>query len=69
VPWTKPESELPFDPEAKASLYGAGSPHPGGFNAVMGDGSVRFFKNSIPAQIFRALITRAGGEAIPGGAF
>jgi prepilin-type processing-associated H-X9-DG protein len=69
VPWTKPDSDLPFDPDAKASLYGAGSPHPGGFNAVMGDGSVRFFKNSISAEIFRALITRAGGEVIPGGAF
>jgi prepilin-type processing-associated H-X9-DG protein len=64
VPWTKPDSDLPFDPDAKASLYGAGSPHPGGLNAVMGDGSVRFLKNSISAEVFRALITRAGGEVV-----
>ena len=43
----QPDSDLPFDPEAKPSLYGAGSSHPGGFNAVMADGSVRFIKNSI----------------------
>ena len=42
VPWTKPDSDLPFDPEAKPSLHGAGSPHPGGFNAMFVDGSVRF---------------------------
>jgi prepilin-type processing-associated H-X9-DG protein len=69
VPWTRPDSDLPFDPDARASLYGAGSPHPGGFNATMGDGSVRFIKNSIAVEIFRALITRAGGEVIRGGTF
>ena len=41
VPWTKPDSDLPFDPDAAASLYGAGSPHPGGFDVAMADGSVR----------------------------
>ena len=42
VPWTKPDSDLAFDPNAAASLYGAGSPHPGGFKAAFADGSVRF---------------------------
>jgi prepilin-type processing-associated H-X9-DG protein len=69
VPWTKPDSDLEFDPDAKPSLYGAGSPHPGGFNALFGDGSVRFIKNSIAAQVFRALITRAGGEVIAADSF
>ena len=32
VPWTKPD-DLKFDPNAKPTLNGAGSPHPGGFNA------------------------------------
>ncbi len=62
VPWTKPDAELPFDPaqldpDAKPSLFGAGSMHPGGFNASMADGSVRFFKTTINFNVFRALIT------------
>jgi prepilin-type processing-associated H-X9-DG protein len=69
VPWTRPDSDLPFDPNAPASLYGAGSPHPGGLNAVMGDGSVRFLRKTTAFQVFRALITRAGGEVIGAGAF
>ena len=61
VPWTKP-AELPFDPAAAPSLFGAGSPHPGGFNAVFGDGAVFFLKNLIDVNMFKSLITRAGGE-------
>jgi prepilin-type processing-associated H-X9-DG protein len=64
VPWTKPDSDLPFDPAARPSLHGAGSSHPGGFNTAFADGSVRFIKNSINVQTFRALITRAGGEVV-----
>jgi prepilin-type processing-associated H-X9-DG protein len=63
VPWTKPD-DLPFDPAAPPSFFGAGSKHPGGFNALFADGSVRFMKISVGAQTFRALITRAGGEII-----
>ena len=68
VPWTKPD-DLSFDPAAAPSLHGAGSPHPGGFHASMADGSVRFLKNTIDLNVFRALITRAGGEVIGAGAF
>ena len=63
VPWTKPD-ELMFDPEAKPSFQGAGSPHPGGFNTGFADGSVRFIKNSVSLQVWKALITRASGEVI-----
>ena len=68
VPWTKPD-DLPFDPQAAPSLYGAGSDHPGGCNCGFADGSVRFIKTSISLQVFRALITRAGGEVIAADSF
>src|SRR4029077_885 len=63
VPWTKPD-ELSFDPKAKPSLFGAGSPHPGGFNAAFADGSVRFITNAVSLNVFRAFITRAGSEVV-----
>jgi prepilin-type processing-associated H-X9-DG protein len=68
VPWTKPDV-LEFDPQAKPSLFGAGSPHPGGFNATFGDGSVRFLKNSINLNVFKALVTRNGGEVVSSDSF
>jgi prepilin-type processing-associated H-X9-DG protein len=68
VPWTRPD-DLNFDPAAAPSLSGAGSPHPGGFNVLMTDGSVRFFKRSIDLQTFKSLITRAGGEILRADSF
>jgi prepilin-type processing-associated H-X9-DG protein len=38
--------------------------HPGGANLMMGDGSVRFARNSINVSIWQALGTRNGGETI-----
>ena len=40
------------------------SDHPGGSNYLFGDGSVRFLKTGIDLRVYRALGTRAGGEAI-----
>jgi prepilin-type processing-associated H-X9-DG protein len=40
------------------------SRHPGGVNAMMGDGSVRFIKNTVSLVTWRALGTRNGGETI-----
>ena len=68
VPWTKP-ADLTFDAAAAPSLHGAGSPHPGGFDAVFADGSVHFIKLTIDPTVFRALITRNRGEVINEGAF
>jgi prepilin-type N-terminal cleavage/methylation domain-containing protein/prepilin-type processing-associated H-X9-DG protein len=42
----------------------ANSRHPGGVNACMADGSVRFFKSSINLATWRAVGTRNGGEVI-----
>lgn len=41
------------------------SRHSEGVNAVMGDGSVRFFNDSIDLRVWRALGTRSGEEHIP----
>ena len=43
--------------------------HPGGVNAQMMDGSVRFIKNSISQQVWRAIGTRANGEVISSDSF
>jgi hypothetical protein len=63
VPWTKPD-DLMLEPAARASLFGAGSSHAGGFYIAMADGSVRFVDHSINPQTFRALVTRSGGEVV-----
>ncbi len=40
------------------------SRHPGGVNTLLGDGSVRFVKQSVALETWRALGTRAGGEVL-----
>ena len=42
----------------------ARSAHPGGVNAAMADGSVRFVKSTINKAIWQAIGTRAGGEVV-----
>jgi prepilin-type N-terminal cleavage/methylation domain-containing protein/prepilin-type processing-associated H-X9-DG protein len=44
--------------------YGARSRHPGGLNVAMGDGSVRFVKNSVDVRTWRAMSTTHGGEIV-----
>ena len=68
TPWTKP-ADLPFDENAPPSLYGAGSKHPGGFNALFTDGSVLFLKTTIHPTALKALITRNGGEVVNADSF
>jgi prepilin-type N-terminal cleavage/methylation domain-containing protein/prepilin-type processing-associated H-X9-DG protein len=44
----------------------ARSRHTGGVNILMGDGSVRFARDSIDSQLWRNMSTRAGGEIVSG---
>ncbi|MDX2037213.1 MAG: DUF1559 domain-containing protein [Isosphaeraceae bacterium] len=46
------------------AFAGARSRHPGGINVVLGDGSVRFIKNTINHPIWQALNTIASGEVL-----
>jgi hypothetical protein len=61
IPWTKPE-DIPFDPQGPLPQLGGFTPD--GFNALYGDGSVRYIKNTVNPAVLKALITRAGGEVI-----
>jgi prepilin-type processing-associated H-X9-DG protein len=47
----------------------ARSYHPGGVNALFGDGSVKFIKSSINGVAWRGLGTVAGGEVISADAY
>ncbi len=49
---------------ALRAVMPASSYHPGGVNLLLGDGSVRFVKNTINLTTWQALGTRAGGEVI-----
>ena len=42
----------------------ARSYHPGGVNALLADGSVKFFKKTISVAVWRALSTTTGGEVV-----
>lgn len=43
---------------------GFGSPHPGGMQILMADGSVRFISEFVDPAIIEALATKAGGERV-----
>jgi len=47
----------------------ARSYHPGGVNALLGDGSVRFVKTTINGWVWRGLGTVGGGEVVSGDSF
>jgi prepilin-type processing-associated H-X9-DG protein len=48
----------------QSAYAGSRSRHPGGINVLLGDGSVRFVKNSINMQIWLGLNSISGGEVI-----
>ena len=53
-------------PQAWDRWSAYGSKHTGGMNAALADGSVRFVRATVAADVFRAVGTRAGGEVVPG---
>jgi len=60
--WQSPTA--PIGCRFGSSAKGFISRHPGGANFLLGDGSVRFLKNSINMQTYCALGSRAGGEVV-----
>ncbi len=62
VPWTKPE-ELMYEPNQPlpelATLF------PDGFRCAMVDGWVRWVPRQVDERLFRAAVTRNGGEVLP----
>ncbi|MDX2036590.1 MAG: DUF1559 domain-containing protein [Isosphaeraceae bacterium] len=65
-----------FDVDWTSARFGPGTPrqsyravtsrsfHPGGVNAAMLDGTVRFVKSSVAQSVWRAMGTQAGGELL-----
>jgi prepilin-type processing-associated H-X9-DG protein len=64
VPWTKPE-DVPAEIALHVKgLTGTHGNHKTGFNALFGDGSVKFLKSSIDPQRLYWMLTRDGGEVL-----
>jgi prepilin-type processing-associated H-X9-DG protein len=62
-PWPdEPWVNAPNHKGSKADDYW--SLHPGGCNFLLGDGSVRFIKETVNPMVFSALASRAGGEVV-----
>ena len=62
VPWTKPAD---LDADAQTPKLGTARESDPGILAAFVDGSVRFISDNIDPQVWKALITRSGGEVAP----
>ncbi len=63
VVWTSPD-DWQFDPNRPRA--GLGKAHPGGSLVLFADGHVLLLSDSIDPEVFRKLITIAGGEVVGG---
>lgn len=61
VIWTRPDD---LEVNLQQPLEGLAGARPGGFQAVLGDGVVKFISDNIDLQLLRALFSPAGGEAV-----
>lgn len=57
-------NNIGLDSRGTITMVSASSVHPGGVNCLMGDGSVKFIKDTIQPFIWYSLATVSGGEAI-----
>jgi prepilin-type N-terminal cleavage/methylation domain-containing protein len=57
-----------FPQSLNEGTFGFRSLHPGGANFLVGDGTVKFVKQTLNPKIYQALGTRANGEIVPGDA-
>lgn len=67
VNWAEPKDLAASNVSFPLGTGGGASPdsyHPGGLNAALCDGSVRFLSDSISPQTFQALLTKGGAEVI-----
>ncbi len=62
--YTTPNSSIPDVVVHFTGFFAPRSFHPGGAQALMGDGSVRFLPNTIDAAVHRALHSASGGEVV-----
>ena len=75
VPWTKPGTEIPVVSPAPANtrttalLALLGGRKPGGFQALLVDGSVRFLRDSVNINVLHSITTRNGGEVVSSDSF
>ncbi|HEV3121970.1 MAG TPA: DUF1559 domain-containing protein, partial [Isosphaeraceae bacterium] len=51
------------------AFSGSKSRHPGGVDVLLGDGSVRFVKETIAQQVWLALCSMSGGEVLSADAY
>src|SRR5262249_28943859 len=57
----------PFGTLGITCVYGPSSEHPGGAMHLFADNSVKFISNSVPVNVYDAITSRNGGEAVDGG--
>jgi prepilin-type processing-associated H-X9-DG protein/prepilin-type N-terminal cleavage/methylation domain-containing protein len=58
-----------MDVPSEHGIVSARSEHPGGANVLFADGSVKFVKDSVSVEAWRAIGSRAGGEVVSADSF
>lgn len=61
--WTDDENNLGVGNDGGANIP-LNSTHPGGVNALLGDGSVRFIAETVPLEVLGRLATRDDGQVV-----